>query len=510
MKKLLAGIFAVALVLNLAACGGGASGSAGSGPAAGAAVNTETTAVQSDVKEAKDAKDASENVSTDDGAAAGKKAKRKKAKRKKDKGFLREATIEETVVADEDQFRITATSLEGTKLNFLLENKSDKTLEFTTMETNGLVQTVNGYGCGNEGSGFSEEVDPGASVETDMSFAWAPDLGIKAIADIQTGIRVSDDESYDVIAYVPCHLETSEAGYDYSGESFQKEVQELADDENTRRKPLYFTDDVDFDCCGIRILSAALIEEPNWTKLYLELENTTDENLYFYPKSQAFNDLFLSGSFSGVLVPAGKKAVSSENKIDRALDEETARLFGIEEISKVTIIGAVTTDIEDNTINQSGTLGAAPFTIKLKDGNDSAFSYQGAGEVLNNEGIVVEPVGIIGGQDKEPIQFLFAVTNNSGKDISIDIDCETEIDPALGMMIAKDTKVNGVGTMLFGGTDDLLPDGATGILSAVLDWSQFEACGVKGAADVKDMDAVLVIKDAENNILSKKNISVSY
>ena len=71
MKKLLAGIFAVALVLNLAACGGGGSGSAGSGPAAGAAVNTETTAVQSDVKEAKDAKDASENVSTDDGAAAG-------------------------------------------------------------------------------------------------------------------------------------------------------------------------------------------------------------------------------------------------------------------------------------------------------------------------------------------------------------------------------------------------------------------------------------------------------
>ena len=505
MKKLLAGIFAVALVLNLAACGGGASGSAGSGPAAGAAVNTETTAVQSDVKEAKDAKDASENVSTDDGAAAG-----KKAKRKKDKGFLREATIEETVVADEDQFRITATSLEGTKLNFLLENKSDKTLEFTTMETNGLVQTVNGYGCGNEGSGFSEEVDPGASVETDMRFAWASDLGIKAIADIQTGIRVSDDESYDVIAYVPCHLETSEAGYDYSGESFQKEVQELADDENTRRKPLYFTDDVDFDCCGIRILSAALIEEPNWTKLYLELENTTDENLYFYPKSQAFNDLFLSSSFSGVLVPAGKKAVSSENKIEGALDEETARLFGIEEISKVTIIGAVTTDIEDNTINKSGTLGAAPFTIKLKDGNDSAFSYQGAGEVLNNEGIVVEPVGIIGGQDKEPIRFLFAVTNNSGKDISIDIDCETEIDPALGMMIAKDTKVNGVGTMLFGGTDDLLPDGATGILSAVLDWSQFEACGVKGAADVKDMDAVLVIKDAENNVLSKENISVSY
>ena len=219
MKKLLAGIFAAALVLNLAACGGGGSGSAGSGPAAGAAVNTETTTVQSEVKEAKEAKDASENVNSDDGAAAG-----KKAKRKKDKGFLREATIEETVVADEDQFRITATSLEGTKLYFLLENKSDKTLEFTTMETNGLVQTVNGYGCGNEGSGFSEEVDPGASVETDMRFAWASDLGIKAIADIQTGIRVSDDESYDVIAYVPCHLETSEAGYDYSGESFQKEV----------------------------------------------------------------------------------------------------------------------------------------------------------------------------------------------------------------------------------------------------------------------------------------------
>ena len=502
MKKLLAGIFAASLVLNLAACGGGGSGSAGSGPAAEAAVNKETTAVQSDVKEAKDA---SENVSSDDGVAAG-----KKAQRKMDEGVLREAAIEETVVAEEDQFRITATSLEGEKLNFLLENKSDKTLEFTTVETNGLVLTVNGYGCGNKGDGFSEVVDPGASVETDMSFAWVFDLGIKAIADIQTGIRVSDNESYDVIAYVPCHLETSEAGYDYSGESFQKVVQELADNEKSRRKPLYFTDDVDYDCCGIRILSAALIESRKGTELWLELENTTDENLYFYPKSQAFNGLFLSSSFGGVLVPAGKKAVSSENKIEGALDEETARLFGIEEISTVTIIGAVTTDIEDNTINKGGTLGTAPFTIKLKDGNDSGFSYQGAGKVLNDEGIVVEQVGIIGGQDKEPIQFLFAVTNNSGKDISIDIDCETEIDPALGMMIAKDTKVNGVGTMLFGGTDDLLPDGATGILSAVLDWSQFEACGVKGAADVKDMDAVLVIKDAENNVLSKENISVSY
>ena len=204
MKKILAGIFAAALVLNLAACGGGGSGSAGSGPAAEAAVNKETTAVQSDVKEAKDA---SENVSSDDGVAAG-----KKAQRKMDEGVLREAAIEETVVAEEDQFRITATSLEGEKLNFLLENKSDKTLEFTTVETNGLVLTVNGYGCGNKGDGFSEVVDPGASVETDMSFAWVFDLGIKAIADIQTGIRVSDNESYDVIAYVPCHLETSEAG----------------------------------------------------------------------------------------------------------------------------------------------------------------------------------------------------------------------------------------------------------------------------------------------------------
>lgn len=429
---------------------------------------------------------------------------------KEDKGVLREATIEETVVADEDQFRITATSLEGTKLNFLLENKSDKTLEFTTVETNGLVLTVNGYGCGNKGGGFSEVVDPGASVETDMGFAWAFDLGIKAIADIQTGIRVSDKESYDVIAYVPCHLETSEAGYDYSGESFQKEVQELADNEGSRRKPLYFTDDVDYDCCGIRILSAALIEEPNWTELCLELENTTDENLYFYPKSQAFNDLYISSSFGGVLVPAGKKAVSSANKIDRALDEETARLFGIEEISTVTIIGAVTTDIEDNTINKSGTLGTAPFTIKLKDGSDSGFSYQGSGEVLNDEGIVVESVGITDGQDIEDIRFQFAVTNNSGKDICIDMDSETDIDPALGMIIAKGMKINGVNTLLFGGTAELLPDGATGVLSAILGGDRFESCGIKGAADVKELDAVLVIKDAENNILSKKNISVSY
>ncbi len=82
------------------------------------------------------------------------------------------------------RYPITATSLEGEKLNFLLENKSDKTLEFTTVETNGLVLTVNGYGCGNKGSGFSEVVDPGASVETDMSFDWVFDLGIKAIADI--------------------------------------------------------------------------------------------------------------------------------------------------------------------------------------------------------------------------------------------------------------------------------------------------------------------------------------
>ena len=407
---------------------------------------------------------------------------------------VRGVSIKETVLADEDLFRITANCLEASTLYVIFENKGDSTLTFSSVETDGMVNTVNGYA---NDTGTYEEVGPGESIESDISLGGRPELGIEKIADIQHGFEVRDEETYDLIARVPVHLQTSAADYDYSGESFQKMVQDLKQMEQKNMTLNWFTDQVEYECAGIRILSAALISRAdNEPELYLEMENTTDENLYFYSDAVALNGLYITLDIEGVLVPAGKKAVSRHNRVYGLVDETVAGLFGLEEPRTLTVIGVTTTDLEDSTINIQDPLGSQTFTLQFTDGGEAGVSYQALEEMVNEGGIRLDKVSELM-ETEDGVEQYFAIVNSSGRDIECNIGFEGN-------------KVNGSDVWMYCITADILPDGATGIMILRLYYDDLHECGISSAADITDLEAVLDVSDTDRNMLLEKTFSIQY
>lgn len=486
MKKIIAFLLAFAMLLALAACGaGGGSGAAQASDGDNAESAAETQAGELDNPEETEVEP------------------------KEDKAGLtesEEATIEETVLADEELFRITANSLtyeRGPVLTLTLENKSDLTLSFTSQETNGMVNTINGY-AGN--TGIYEVVGPGESVVTQLGLGSEAGLAIGTIADIQHGFTVRDDDTYDLIAYVPTHLQTSAADYDYSAESFQNTARDSDYWLRQNMELIYFTDEVDYDCCGIRILSAAVVEGNGRHWLYIEFENTTEDNLRFYSKAVAFNGLYQSAKIDSVLVPAGKKAVSRTDL--RGFDDITAALFGIEKIDEITVIGAVTTEDNDNVMNIQGTLGYETFTLSLTD-EGKAFSYESLEETVNEAGIRLDTVAVVDTAESEgDIRFLFAVVNNSGEDVSIDLEDFQEEYSNVGFEFYTG-KVNGNGAYIQGWAPDLLPEGGTALAILTLTAEDAEACGITSAADVTQLETLLTVT-GDSGVILEAPISVNY
>ncbi len=402
---------------------------------------------------------------------------------------IRRPYIEETVLADEELFGITANRLEGSTLYVTFENRSDKTLEFTSVSKDGMVNTVNGYSTN---TGTYEKVGPGESMRSNINFGSGTGMCVEKIADIQHGFEVRDEETYELIANVPVHLQTSAADYDYSGESFQKVVQDQERMERSKMTLNWFTDQVDYDCAGIRILSAALIsrndKEP---ELYLELENVTDENLYFYTKAVAVNGLYISASIEGILVPAGKKAVTGRNQVYGLVKEDVAGLFGLGDTSSLTITGAT-----DKEINMMSSLGSQTFTLKFTEDEEAGFSYQPLEEVMNEGGVKLDKVSELMESDDGYVQY-FAAVNNSGKDIRIDTAYEGN-------------KVNGSDVWINSRSSWVLPDGATGIFSLSLDKGDLEMFGIGSIEQITNLETGIIVSDTDGNMAMQKTISINY
>ena len=475
MKKLLAVILAAALVLGLAACSSGSS--SGSAPAAASAADMP----DSNTSDAADQADTAGGPPPEDQAAE-----------------EEQIQIEETVLADEADFRITATSITYSNgnnpvLNVTLENKSDRTLEFTTESNSVLTNTVNGYDWD---KGFYEEVDPGQSVETEYHLGGGGKLGIQKIAEIQIGISVRDSETYDSVANVQSLLQTSAAAdYDYSEESFQKMIQDAELMERYGMTMTYFNDNVGYDCCGVRVLTAAIISderiENNEPALYLEVENTTDENLIFYCKAMAVNGLYGLSGIESAFVPAGKKSVCRTGLSD-LVREDTAATFGVTDIGTLTICAGITRLDEFGSYSPDDTIGYSSFTVPVSEAGDAGYSYESMKEVMNEAGVQMEAISL--SYEDQEAKFLFVVLNNSGHEITI--DC------------GYDDKLNGSEIFLHTWGLDMLPDGAVGVMSI----SGFDDMGiVSSAEDIKNLEADLVITDAASgDTLLETVLSIDY
>ena len=143
--------------------------------------------------------------------------------------FESEATIEETVIADESDVKITAKSLYyddyEPKITFEIENNSDEAILVRSISTNDNGNAINGYMV--DALFMSEDIEPGKKSKTSMYIDSDElmRLGIKDIAEISLFFEV-DDADYQTIFTCNKTIETSIAdSYDYSKESYSNAVQ---------------------------------------------------------------------------------------------------------------------------------------------------------------------------------------------------------------------------------------------------------------------------------------------
>lgn len=432
--------------------------------------------------------------------------------------FTDEAGIEETVIAEEDSFTITAKDLTYDPamvyLSVVLENKGDAILMFDSGMAYRAVNTVNGYYC--EDMLLYAEIGPGESLE--QQFYIDKDVllqcGITTIADMQIDFMVYGDGNAPT--FVSGEIQTTASGYDYAAESFGSAVRNPEFMTDQGQNLTYYTDEIDYDCGGLRICSAAAVTQDDDEFLYLELENPTEEDLVFSAEAAGLNGLYVPYAMPDILVPAGKKTVRKTN-LTYLTDPAIAAQLGLGEISSV-IINSKVIAVENIDRDLTGMFmhrnpqtweedlaqlqrGTAEVTIPVTDGEEKNAAYESLAEMINEDGFSLDAVGVTDSADQDEIFFLFAAVNHSGSDLRFEVGDNT-----------NHVTLNGSDAVLYNRNNYLVPDGGTGIIRISLDEDRFEEAGVTGAADITDLAGETSVYSGytNNEKLFENTFSITY
>jgi len=254
--------------------------------------------------------------------------------------FKKEATIEETILYNENNLKITATSLTygnySADLALKFENNSDKNLTFIAQSIGYSRNAINdtmlkdGY--------VSVDVVAGGTETDTMSFNYDDMLlyGITEIGTIQTGFWINDDDYNDIYTGA-VDIKTTAANTAESGTtSFRKTMKNKALQYNYEFTLDYFSDKEIYSSAGISVNTEILITNKNGKQtLMLEEINNSDIDAEVYIKDIKVNDkMVYEGARSSEIITPGKRAIGSFT-IDNILDEDKKKELGITDIESI-------------------------------------------------------------------------------------------------------------------------------------------------------------------------------
>ena len=214
-----------------------------------------------------------------------------------------EVTIEEQVLFDANDIKITAKGIEdglfGTELKLLIENNSDKSITVQARNSN-----VNGFMVDTM---MSAEVASGKKINDELTFETSglKDCGIESIATMEFYFHIFDSESWDEIVDTDViKVETSLAA---------THVQEV-DDSGT----------VLVDNNGVKIVGKGLSTDDSFwgPGVILYIENNTEQNVTIQVRDVSVNGFMVDTSMSEDVV-AGKKAISAVQFFSSDLEENS-------------------------------------------------------------------------------------------------------------------------------------------------------------------------------------------
>lgn len=413
MKKLICVLLAIVMLLGLTACGKDKTET--TEPEKADMTATETVDDVADAAEETEETDVQESTESSEELPE----------------FDQSAVIETTVILDQDNIKVTATTLEyddySANLKLSLENNSDKTLTFSTNTLGFSGNSINGFMIPD--GYFNSEIAPGkkANETATFSYDYLQLFGINEIADIVLGIRVTD-EDYNETIYPDCQVKTSIAdSYTYDNTSYQKAISSTAVQKALGFTSTYFTTDVLYDVNDIQIVSEMLISnEDDEQMLLLEAVNSGTEMKNMVVAGLSINGLTVyDGNWSSTTISSGKCGVISVNLND-VFNEQYWEAYGLTDISSIDVKVGIQDgwDLKDEN------------TVHLTIGEDAPLNLDGA-ELFNQDNIRIISKGILGHDDEYDSNLYLALLIENGTDEAFDVSVQNDSLSVNDIMISE-------------------------------------------------------------------------
>lgn len=406
--------------------------------------------------------------------------------------FAPTATLEETVLVDEGNVKITATGLKYTayevKVSLTLENNTDKNLSFRSGTLGYSCNSVNGYMV--DGGYLNADVAAGKKSNESVSFDIdeLSILGLPDIADIELGFDIADDQHETYLQTGPRQLKTSAAdSYDYGADTYRAAILN-----GGLAKTLGFTVDGDsgelqFDEKGVRVISQTLITNSSGEQvLFVEVENTTGDTVFASVGDVAVNGLGIqSGTWSTDWVSPGKRRIVSMS-LSTMLEDNQRAAFGLEQI------GAVSYSFGFKDMDGDALVLPKTLTLSVPGGG----SYDPSGEeVYQENGVRIVYKGLVPDdfEYSDDIHILLLVENGGDQLLSFDID-------------SNSVSVNGYMTSALCYSRTVSP-GSGGILDVELNDNSLGENGITGLEDVAAIELTFEIRDGNYKTVAEPTVT---
>lgn len=408
--------------------------------------------------------------------------------------FSEKGTIEETVLYDENNVRITATELGyyygGFSLELLIENNGDELLNFSS---NVLSYSANAVNDCMVSDGYVHcSVDAGKkSMESmDFDYEMLVCMGITEVQTLDVSFIIYDDDNNRIYTG-PLHIETSLAGNYGNGHEDYIDTISSKSTEKSMGYELTFIEDKEVKLAtGVTLLSKAVMTTDDGDDVVaLEFKNSTDKMLAVGEEEIAINGITVSsGTWSADRIISGKRVVAYVS-MEEIVDDELSEEYNCDETGSI----GMTLTVYDEDYDE---VSKTPVTIKLS-GRSGAAENEGK-EVYSDKYVTVYSLGLTEGESYglDAICLRLRIENKSSKDLEIDYDGSSSY--VNEYMVPTD----------FDFVD--ASAGSTVLMTVAIFVDELEEIGIESIDDIKSIGAFMTVEDDDYDTVSEIKLDLSF
>ena len=381
--------------------------------------------------------------------------------------FKETATIEETVLYNDNDIVITAKDLtyedSGVTLNLLLENNRDEELSFSSVNST----SVNGYML--YGGNLNCDVAAGEKADGEMYISYNEMRlhGIYELAELGLQFTVEDYSDFKAETDFVILKTSAFDSYTFNPNGFQDAVTSNAAKNELDYSVDFFGTEELYNSSGIRLVSQTMISEDNGMMLYLEFVNDSSDTVLININRVALNGLVVNSSYL------------AEH------EEEYRGVLGITEIGSVSfdliLENTIYDVIDKERVNVNVSDASASFD------NTGIEAYNDHGIRLVFKGFAKDPYGLT-----DRISALFIV-ENTGEE---------------GLIVGFEGEYVSINELLSGayGNSQILLNGEF----AILDIEITNELDISDFSEITGLEFELVIQDENYSQISEPTISVHF